>query len=232
MKTTLTSPFTLLKQAWTRALQRSNIFSFLILGAIPQLFSLVISVLIAYFSRFDLLSNTEGWMIAGLILFGLLTLVVMSVVSAWYTALLYHVYQATAAGNLARLTVYIQQAKQVTVRLLITYIKAGIMVSLGFLLLIIPGIIIAVRYMFAPLIATVEDKTVKPIDESKRLVKGRFWKLVGRSLLMIIAYNIPLSVLQAVHPYLGAIWAITSPIFGLYFYLVYMDFKRTASGAS
>ncbi|MBI3956300.1 hypothetical protein HY339_03515, partial [Candidatus Gottesmanbacteria bacterium] len=115
MKTTLTSPFTLLKQAWTRALQRSNIFSFLILGAIPQLFSLVISVLIAYFSRFDLLSNTEGWMIAGLILFGLLTLVVMSVVSAWYTALLYHVYQATAAGNLARLTVYIQQAKQVTV---------------------------------------------------------------------------------------------------------------------
>jgi len=78
------------------------------------------------------------------------------------------------------------------------------------------------------MIAAVEDAAVKPFDESKRLVKGRFWKLVGRSILMVVCYNIPLSVLQAIHPLLGTVWAVTSPIFGLYFFLVYRDFKDTA----
>lgn len=229
MDTKLVSPFALLKQAWALAVARPNITSYLILGAIPQLLSLVISTLVAYFSGFDLLSNTEGWMIAGLIIIGILALFVIGFVSTWYTALLYKVYQATAAGTRDMLTTYVRPAKEVTIRLLVTFVTVGLFTSLGFLLLIIPGIIIAVRFMFAPMIAAVEDRAVKPIEESKRLVKGRFWKLVGRGILMIVCYNIPLSVLQAIHPLVGTVWAITSPIFGLYFFLVYMDFKRTSA---
>lgn len=228
METALTSPFLLLKKAWSLGLSRQNIISYLVLGAIPQLLSLVISLLVAYFSRFDLFTNPEGWKVAGLIIIGLLALVVMSVVSAWYTALLYKVYQGTAAGSLGTLRSYVHLAKKVTTRLLVTYMTVGLFTSLGFLLLIVPGIIIVVRYIFAPMIAAVEDKTVKPIDESKRLVKGRFWKLVGRGILMIGCYNLPLAVLQAIHPLLSSVWAVSSPIFGLYFFLVYMDFKRTA----
>ncbi len=228
METALTSPFSLLKKAWSLALSRPNLLSFLILGAVPQLLSLVISLLVAYFSRFDLLSNTEGWTIAGLIIIGLLALVVMSFVSAWYTALLYKVYQTTAAGTLTKLTTYVRPAKEATIHLLVTYFTVGLFTSLGFLLFIIPGIIIAVRFMFAPMIAAVEDRAIKPIDESKRLVKGRFWKLAGRSIFMVVCYNIPLSVLQAIHPLIGTVWAVTSPVFGLYFFLVYRDFKDTA----
>lgn len=229
METALTSPFLLLKKACSLALSRPNMVSYLILGAIPQLLSLFISALVAYFSPFDLLSNTEGGIIAGLIIIGIFALVLVSLVSAWYTALLYKVYQATAQGNLSAPRTYVQPAKSVTIHLLVTYMTVGLFTSLGFLLLIVPGIIIAVRYMFAPMIAAVEDKTMKPIDESKRLVKGRFWKLVGRSILMVVCYNIPLSVLQAIHPLVGTVWAITSPIFGLYFFLVYLDFKQTAA---
>lgn len=229
MENKLASPFILLKQAWSLALSRQNIISYLVLGAVPQLLSFAIAALVAYFSPFDLLSNTEGGMIAVLIIIGLLALVMMSFVSTWYTALLYKVYQATTAGALTKLTTYVRPAKGVTIYLLVTYMTVGLFTSLGFLLFIIPGIIIAVRFMFAPMIAAVEDKTVKPIDESKRLVKGRFWKLISRGILMIICYNIPLSILQAIHPLVGTVWAITSPIFGLYFFLVYMDFKRTSA---
>ena len=228
METKLNSPFALLKQAWTLALSRPNITSYLALGIIPQLLSFIISTFVAYFSRFDLLSNTQGWMIASLILFGLLALIVISLVSTWYTALLYKVYQATAQGTLSPLSTYVHPARAVTIHLLVTYVTVGLFTSLGFLLLIIPGIIIAVRYMFAPIIATIEDGSVKPIDESKRLVKGRFWKLVGRSIVMIAAYNIPLSIFQAIHPALGMVWSVTSSIFGLYFFLIYQDFKKTA----
>lgn len=231
MENKLTSPFTLLKQAWSLALARPNLASFLVLGIIPQLLSLSISALVAYFSKFNLLSNADGWMIAGLIIIGLLTLVVMSLVSTWYTALLYKIYQATAEGNLNSVSTYIRPSKAVTIRLLLTYATVGLFTSLGFLLLIIPGLIIAVRYMFAPMIATIEDGSMKPIDESKRLVKGRFWKLVGRSIVMIIAYNIPASIFQSLHPALGMVWSITSPVFGLYFFLIYQDFKKTAVAA-
>ncbi|MEK9143687.1 MAG: hypothetical protein AAB481_03600 [Patescibacteria group bacterium] len=229
METALTSPFVLLKKAWSLALGRPNIASFLALGIIPQFLSLIFSAFISYFSGFDLLSNVDGWMMVGIIIFGFLALVVMSLVSVWYTALLYTVYQAAAIGPIAPLKSYIQSAKKVTSHLLVTYILVGLFTSLAFLLFIIPGIIIAVRFMFAPMIAAVEDRGVKPIEESKRLVKGRFWKLVGRGILMIVCYNIPLSVFQAIHPLFGTVWAVSSPIFGLYFFLVYMDFKQTAA---
>lgn len=244
MDTTLTSPFMLLRQAWSLALQRPHIVSFLLLGAIPQLVSLTVSAVLTYANgRIDLqsiivnLNNSIGDVsafvyIMGLLIISLGTIFTISVISSWYTALLYKVYKATAITGLDKLTTYVRPAKEVTIRLLVTYVTVGLITSVGFLLLIIPGIIFAVRYMFAPIIAAIEDTTIKPIDESKRLVIGRFWKLVGRSILMIVCYNIPLSILQAIHPLLGTVWAITSPVFGLYFFLVYMDFKRTAAVAS
>lgn len=240
METALTSPFVLLKKAWSLVLQRPNISSFLLLGVIPQVISLTISTVLAYTNnRIDLQSmivdlnknigDASAFVyVMGLLIGGLGTIITISLISTWYTAFLYKVYQATALGNLSSLTSYARPAKSVTVRLLVTYMTVGLFASLGFLLLIIPGIIIAVRFMFAPIISAVEDKTIKPIDESKRLVKGRLWKLLGRSLVMIVCYNIPLSVLQAIHPLFGTVWAVTSPIFGFYFFLVYLDFKRTA----
>lgn len=237
METALTSPFLLLKKAWALALARPNIISYLILGAIPQLLFFAFSALIALTSGAtdfetaisDLFTNSGGWGIGGLALAGLIGLIIVSLISAWYTALLYKVYQATTAGTLTKLMAYVRPAKAVTVRLLVTYMIVGFFTSVGFLLLIIPGIIIAIRYMFAPMISAVEDRVVKPTDESKRLVKGRFWKLALRSILLVVCYNIPLSAFQLVHPWLGSAWAVTSPVFGLYFFLVYMDFKRTAA---
>jgi len=236
MENKLTPPFALLKQAWSLALSRPNLASYLALGVLPQLFLFAISAILAYSLGINdlqttisnLITNTGTWGIAGVIAIGLGVVLIVSLVSTWYAALLYKVYQATITVNVSRLSAYILPAKEVTAHLLVTYIIFGLLSSVGFLLLIIPGIIITVRYMFAPMIAAVEDAAVKPFDESKRLVKGRFWKLVGRSILMVVCYNIPLSVLQAIHPLLGTVWAVTSPIFGLYFFLVYRDFKDTA----
>lgn len=220
METPLVSPFALLRQAWSLALSRPHILPYLILGILPQIISLLVGLTVGT-------TNLEyGWGVTGVIAIGL---IIVSLVSTWYTALLYLVYRATASGAVGSLFMYFRPAKDVTLRLLVTYLKIGLITLMGFLLFIIPGIILAVRYSFAPLIATTEDRSVRPIDESKRLVKGRFWKLTGRGLLMVICYNVPLSVLQSVHPLLGMIWAVTSPVFGLYFFLVYLDFKRAAT---
>lgn len=235
MEHRLTSPFVLLKRAWSLALDRANIGAYLALGAIPQVFSFGLAALLSYGTSMadfqtkvpDFFTNTGTWGIAGIIVIGIMSIAIISFVSMWYAALLYQVYKDTAAGTRHPLTSYIQPAKAMTMRLLTTYLKVGLFTMLGFLLFVVPGIIIAVRYMFAPIVAAIEDPAVKPLKESERLITGRFWKLVGRSILMALCYNVPLSLLQGIHPLIGSAWAITSPVFGLYFFLVYLDFKRT-----
>ncbi|MDP1723067.1 MAG: hypothetical protein Q8L37_07830 [Candidatus Gottesmanbacteria bacterium] len=237
MDTKLASPFALLKQAWALGYSKSNVLLFLGLGTLPQILSFGFSALLAYApgsnnlesTITDFLAQTNGWMIAAIGALALLGIVLMIYVGTWYSAFLYRVYEATVSGSNGRLSSHISSARLVTKRLFFTSIKVGVYATIGFLLFVIPGIIITVRYAFAPLIATLEDSSVSPLGESKRLVKNRFWKLAGRGLIPFFLYSIPLSLFQSLHPLLGALWSLSSPVFGLYFYLVYLDFKRTAA---
>lgn len=241
MDTLLTPPLTLLKQAWSLALTKSNRFTYVTLGTIPVALSFGFSALTSYFITTtsdletiltNILNNTGVWGILGLIALVVIGFVISVLIGTWYTALLYKVYQGTATNKSMQLFQYLKPAKHVTMLLLKTSLRVGCMALLGFLLFIIPGIIITVRYAFAPLISTSEDCAIKPIEESKRLVKDRFWKLVSRSLIPFLLYSIPLSLFQSLHPLLGTIWSISSPVFGLYFFLVYLDFKRTAPASA
>src|SRR3989344_4227461 len=112
MDNKLTPPFSLLKQAWSLAIARPHIVSFLLLGALPQLISLTVSAVLTYTNgRIDLksmvvdLNNSIGDASAFVYIMGLLivvfgTIFTISLISSWYTALLYKVYQPTAVGNL------------------------------------------------------------------------------------------------------------------------------------
>lgn len=66
-------------------------------------------------------------------------------------------------------------------------ILTGLIVLLGFILLIVPGIIFALRYMFVPYI--VMDKGLMPMDalrESARITYGHKWELLGLFLLLAL----------------------------------------------
>lgn len=237
MDTTLTSSLSLLKQSWSLAVAKPNRIAYLVLGILPQIFSYGFAFLTGLLVNNDnlesnltsFLSTTNGWILAGLLVILIILGTLLAIyIGTWYTAILYNVYQTTALKKTNSLLQHIHPSKLVIMRLFTTSLKIGIFAVLGFLFLIIPGIIITVRYAFAPFIAVTESKERDPLTESKYLVLGRFWKLAQRSVIPFIFYSIPLTVFQTIHPILGAIWSVSSPIFGLYFYLVYLDFKRTA----
>jgi hypothetical protein len=74
-------------------------------------------------------------------------------------------------------------------------ILSGLCVLLGFVLLIIPGIIVAIRFVFGSTVLVVEgQKGTKALGRSWRLAKGHFWKLFGTLLLA----NIMASVVEGV----------------------------------
>jgi uncharacterized membrane protein len=67
---------------------------------------------------------------------------------------------------------------------LLATIIVGIVVALGIVLLIVPGIIFALMFAFTPFI--VVDRQLGPIDamkESKRITYGHKWQLLGLGLL-------------------------------------------------
>jgi uncharacterized membrane protein len=91
----------------------------------------------------------------------------------------------------------------------------GLAIALGFILLIVPGIIFALMFIFASLI--VIDREAGPIDamkESKRITHGHKWSLLGFILVLTginllgllalvvgLLVSIPVSTLAFVHAY-------------------------------
>jgi hypothetical protein len=71
----------------------------------------------------------------------------------------------------------------------------GLAMLLGFVLLIIPGIIVFVRFVFGSTVLVVEGrKGTKALGRSWRLARGHFWKLLGTLLLA----NIMASVVEGI----------------------------------
>lgn len=85
-------------------------------------------------------------------------------------------------------------------------ILSGLIIGGGMILLIIPGIIFTVWYSFAKFVF-VDKKTgiMDSLRKSKELVKGRFWSVLGR-ILVIGIFTILVSAILTVLPYnLGSV---------------------------
>jgi len=76
------------------------------------------------------------------------------------------------------------------------FILLMLTIAVGFILLIVPGIIFALMFMFT--IFIVIDREFGPIDsmkESRRLTYGHKWKLLGLSLLLVLINLLGLAAL-------------------------------------
>jgi hypothetical protein len=68
---------------------------------------------------------------------------------------------------------------------------AGIGIAVGLLLVIVPGIYLAVRWYLAAIAVTVEGRTpIVALRRSGELVEGRWWATFGRVLLAVLAFGI------------------------------------------
>jgi hypothetical protein len=71
------------------------------------------------------------------------------------------------------------------------FILAGLTTFGGFLLLIIPGIIFAVWFLFAPYVLIIKDtRGISALAISRQLVRGNWWYVLGTPLVCGIVYGI------------------------------------------
>ncbi len=102
----------------------------------------------------------------------------------------------------------------------------GIFLMFLFILLIIPGIIFSIYWIFAPLIWFSEPS--KSFDyslkRSKELVKGRWWRTFGFVILISLITSSVGFILQSL-PVVGLLARAFAGIFGIYFYRsMYLDY--------
>lgn len=97
-------------------------------------------------------------------------------------------------------------------------ILVSLIIGLGFVMLIVPGILFLVWFNFSAFELITRGKGIKEsLGGSKKLVSGRFWKVLGR-LLVFGLFSALAGLLLSAVPYLGS---IISAVFGALFILPY-----------
>lgn len=217
----------LFRAAMSIAFSRKNMLAYVLVGILPQITITGIGALylaVAGGNINQLLSSLGVFPFLGIMA---LALIPASIIGFWYSAFLYHFYMATTDKQPTVLSELLRKGWQSMLRVAKTTLLMTLSIVLSSLLFIIPGLIVAVWFFFGPLISVVEPDNHNPLKASKRLTAGRFWAVGGRILLITLLYQLPLSLLGKIHPFLGILWSSMSSVTGLLYYLLYLDLRRT-----
>lgn len=115
---------------------------------------------------------------------------------------------------------------------MIPYMWIAFLISLclfgGVILLIIPGIVFAVWFLFSEYVLIDKDiRGTKALFRSKKLVDGYWWEVFGRTLLIWIIC-VGIGAVLGIIPVIGQMISqfITIPLMFVYLFLLYEDLKR------
>ena len=88
-----------------------------------------------------------------------------------------------------------------------TYLLYILVVLGGFVLLILPGLVAAMLFMFAPSVCVIERRgPINSMRRSRQLIRGRFWRTTGLALsLWTLLYLFALAVMLLVVGFLGQV---------------------------
>lgn len=236
----LTSSFRLLEQTFRLFIRPNTIIRYVILGGVSIVLLVVPFLLINAMLRIVMRLITTGQFggetgqplidqfgIPGFVIYEILLAGLSVFGASFISSAMNKLHKDIIEGTNHSFLFYILEGWKRTPRLFSTYIEMFLFILLGVFLLIIPGIILKIRYTFAPTIAVLEDSFVKPLDTSTKLVKQFLWTILGRIIFFFLLQTIPGMLLRLFAPGpIALVWLLTTPFFGLLNVLFYYDVKK------
>lgn len=218
------TPIEYLKESWSIYTKKENFIFFSKVMAVLVIISTGLSYLVDYFypvnvwEDFDF-SNTPKTI--GFILLSLVSLII----SLWVQSTTYVAIIDKPTENIK--SIFLKGFKY-SGRYYLISLMFGLIMFIGMVLLIIPAVIFAVWFSFSTFLVFDKNlKTREALSKSKALVKGKFFKVFGRSLVFIFMILLVQIILSAI-PYVGyPVLGFIAPIFILPFYLLYKDLLAT-----
>jgi hypothetical protein len=118
-------------------------------------------------------------------------LLLWTIVPALVTALHVMIVLRLSRGEEPGVGPALSSLRGVTGRALAATVVYGLRTALGFVLLIVPGIIWSIEFAFAPQIAVVDDvEASTAMERSRALVRPALWRVAGRLLAAAILFGI------------------------------------------
>lgn len=123
-------------------------------------------------------------------------------------------------------------------------ILTSLAITIGFILLIIPGVIVSVWLAFASMVLVLErSEIVEAMKRSKEYVRGKWWGVFGRLIAATFIALLTLAILFGVIRFLPIpLWVenmimslvsmLIAPVMVGYMYLMYQDLKGSGTGTS
>ena len=169
----------------------------------------------------DLVKNPV-WAVLFLVL-----MVAFVVIGIWTQTTIYESIKIVVKGGPLNIRKTLKVGWQKTGKFFLVGLLNMLIVFLGLVLLIVPGIIFAVWFSFSRFILIKEGLGIKAsLARSKELVRGRFWPILGRYLIFFVVIILAQIALSLV-PYIGTIAStLLAPLFILPFYLLYQELSR------
>lgn len=170
------------------------------------------------------------WVVALILLVPMAILNAIAADSGWFLNLIASIYQIVAsvwlAGTMVKIVEDVEADGVVDasvgelfglvaprlVALFLLSIVVGVLVALGFVFFIIPGIILTLMWIVSTPAMMVENKGVfDSMGRSSELTKGNRWRILGVGVLLVVAYFVLaliIGLLTAITPILGIIGGI------------------------
>jgi hypothetical protein len=113
------------------------------------------------------------------------------------TAMVVHALLAVADGRHPRPASAITNGLEAFRQIFLAVLIGAVGVAAGFVLFIIPGIWLAVRWYFAPQSVVVDGRrNVAALERSAELVAGSWWRVFGVIVFATIAVGVPATLIQ------------------------------------
>lgn len=212
------SPVEYIKESWKIYTKKENFIFFSKIIAVFAVISLILGFISGYFSISDP-NNIDYSNIPMLIGFVILSLLLI-ILGYWS--------QTTQYLMILRMGDSEKEVLKLGFKKIIKFFVAsffvGLIVLLGILLLIIPGIMFGVWYSFCIwLVLDKQMRVFEALKTSKAMVKGRFWKIFGRSAVFGL-FGFVVSIIISMVPYAGGLLvSFVAPLLILPHYLLYKD---------
>jgi len=174
------SAWSLLHQAVSLFLKNFKYFLKFYLASFLVFVGFFIVFFVVNFALMALTKTTSGPFVA---LLGTVTTVAFLLVFTWLISAGLVMTKSVINNQLLPIKDLFIQSKRLILPLIGTNLLTGLIVLVGFILFIIPGIILAVRYVFTQYIVIEENLSgLAALKRSQELVKGKFWKVLGYSI--------------------------------------------------
>lgn len=223
----LPGPGTLLSQSWNLFKAHWLLFDWLILLPVLLFIPLALIGGVGFFLGGEAL--TSGGVGVPLIIIFSLVLVVVGLVTQ--IALIKAIQHEGAVGTKQLL----KESWPLVWRYFLLSLLVGLTVLAGFILLVIPGIIFSVWFMFSTYVLVVEGTGgTAAMRRSKFYARGKFWGLVGRMLVIMLFTLVPSIIISAFENEILTVLLqlvsafVISPLSAIYAFKLYQGAKASS----